>query len=187
MRIAFSVLLLTVAALAQPSTNPVVIDFGNGGDVRLQLSAGDIEIVPAKGGSIRIDWRTKDPDDMRKVKVKSHVDGKEAFINVDGPRNFSATIELPQESNLQIKMSAGVLNIGEFKGDKNVRLRAGDLTIKMGAPESYKYVEASVTSGGLDAPKFDVSKGGLWRSFKRKGDGIYELDAHVTAGQLTLR
>jgi hypothetical protein len=48
-------------------------------------------------------------------------------------------------------------------------------------------VEASVTTGGLEAAPFGESHGGLFRSFHKEGNGKYKLYAHVGAGDLTLR
>jgi hypothetical protein len=177
---------LITSAVGQKFSNPTVIDFVSGGDIKLQVSAGAVEILPAKDNKITIRWTTKNPDDTGKVKIKTNVDGNDATIDVDGPRNFNPIVELPEKSNLIIRVSAGDVNVGEFKGDKDVRLRAGDLSIKMGDPEAYQDVDISVKTGGLDASKLDVSKGGLWRSYKHRGKGIYKLYAHVTAGQLTL-
>jgi hypothetical protein len=180
------VLVLTGSTFAQSPSNPTVMEFVSGGDIKLQVSAGGVEILPAKDNRITIRWTTKNPDDMGRVKIRSRLTDNNADIDVDGPRNFYPTIELPEKSNLIIRVSAGDVNVGEFKGDKDIRLRAGDLSIKMGDPDVYEDVDISVTTGGLDASRFDVSKGGLWRSFKHRGRGIYKLYAHVTAGQLTL-
>jgi hypothetical protein len=179
--------ILSSAAFAQKPSNPTVIPFESGGDVRLRLSAGAIEVIPGDQPEIRISWTTKDPDNIDKVRIKQSVAGKEAEVEVDGPRGLEAKIELPRKSDLWIRMSAGDLDVGEFIGDKDIKLRAGDLEIRSGDRDSYLLVDASVTSGGLDAPRFDVSKGGLWRSFKHKGNGIYKLYAHVSAGQLTIK
>jgi hypothetical protein len=178
--------LLMLPALAMSPENPTVIKFAAGGEVRLNLSAGAIVIEPTDADEISIRWTTKNPDDMNKVQIKQQIISNEAEIEVDSPRGFQATILLPRKSDLRIRMSAGDLEIGEFSGDKDVRLRAGDLKIKSGNKDVYALVDASVTSGGLDAPAFDVSKGGLWRSFKHKGSGIHALRAHVSAGQLTI-
>jgi len=48
-------------------------------------------------------------------------------------------------------------------------------------------LEASVTSGGLEAPPFGKNHLGLFRSFEKSGNGKYRLHAHVGAGDLTLR
>jgi hypothetical protein len=177
---------LAASGFAQNASNPTVIDFVSGGDIKLQVSAGGVEIQPAKDNKITIRWTTKNPEDMGKVKIKSRVSDRDADLEVDGPRNFYPTIELPEKTNLIIRVSAGDVDVGEFRGDKDIRLRAGDLSIKIGDPDAYEDVDLSVTSGGLDASKFNVSKGGLWRSFKHRGKGIYKLYARVTAGQLTL-
>ncbi|MCI0408507.1 MAG: hypothetical protein L0191_08090, partial [Acidobacteria bacterium] len=45
---------------------------------------------------------------------------------------------------------------------------------------------ASVVTGEVDGAPFDVSKGGFFRSFERKGAGKYRLHAHVGAGEVSL-
>src|SRR6185436_14113379 len=115
---------LITSAVGQKISNPTVIDFVSGGDIKLQVSAGAVEILPAKDNKITIRWTTKNPDDLGKVKIKTNVDGNDATIDVDGPRNFNPIVELPEKSNLIIRVSAGDVNVGEFKGDKDVRLRA---------------------------------------------------------------
>jgi len=57
----------------------------------------------------------------------------------------------------------------------------------VGNPEDYSYVEASVTSGGIEAVPFGEDHGGLFRSFHKTGNGKYKLHAHVGAGDLNLR
>ena len=84
-------------------------------------------------------------------------------------------------------MFAGELQIRNVTGNKDVRLQAGQLTMDIGESGDYGRVEASVTSGELEAPPFNVSKGGLFRSFDQTGPGKYYLHAHVGTGQLELR
>ncbi len=57
----------------------------------------------------------------------------------------------------------------------------------IGKPDDIRSVAASVNSGDLEASAYDVSKGGLFRSFERSGPGKYRVRAHVGAGQLELR
>lgn len=68
-----------------------------------------------------------------------------------------------------------------------MELHFGQLTMDIGDPSDYAQVEASVNSGDLEVPRFDISKGGLFRSFERRGPGKYRVYAHVGAGQLELR
>jgi len=84
-------------------------------------------------------------------------------------------------------MFAGEMNVNGISGDKDVELHAGQLTMELGKPEDYAHVDASVLSGDLEASAFDVSKGGLFRSFDRSGPGKYRVHAHVGAGQIELR
>ena len=47
-------------------------------------------------------------------------------------------------------------------------------------------VDASVWAGEIQAPPFQVNKGGLFRSFDWRGKGLYRLHAHLKAGDLRL-
>jgi hypothetical protein len=68
-----------------------------------------------------------------------------------------------------------------------VQLHAGELIVGVGNPGDYFHVEASVSTGGLEAEPFGESHGGLFRSFHKEGNGKYKLHAHVGAGDLTLK
>ncbi len=59
--------------------------------------------------------------------------------------------------------------------------------MEIGKVEDYGRVDASVMTGDVEAAPFEVSKGGLFRSFEKTGTGTYRLHAHVGAGQVTLR
>jgi hypothetical protein len=41
-----------------------------------------------------------------------------------------------------------------------------------------------VHAGSIAASAFEVSKGGLFRSFEQKGPGNYRLHAHVATGEI---
>jgi hypothetical protein len=59
--------------------------------------------------------------------------------------------------------------------------------VKIPHPDEYGRREASVRAGSIEASAFDVSKGGLFRSFEQHGNGKYRLHAHVTTGEIDLR
>src|SRR5262249_41748705 len=106
----------------------------------------------------------------------------------DCPRNnFTIKIELPKSSALYVRMFAGDLSVRDIVGDKDVELHFGQLSLEVGKAEDYRRVSASVNSGALEATAFNVSKGGLFRSFNQTGSGKYLLHAHVGAGELDLR
>ena len=105
-----------------------------------------------------------------------------------GPRSeFKILIQIPRNTGLHVRVPAGDFTVEGTVGDKDVELMAGSLIVRAGDPQEYASVEASVYAGGLNAGRFDTSKGGLFRSFKRLGPGRYKLYAHVGAGDLTLK
>ena len=121
--------------------------------------------------------------------MRLEVFGHRADLRVSGcpHNNFEMTIAVPKSSDVYVRMFAGDMNIRGITGDKDVSMGAGQLTMEVGSPEDYGQVRASVNPGALEASAFDVSKGGLFRSFDKKGPGKYRLYAHVGAGQLDLR
>jgi len=165
--------------------NPVEVKFDSGGRVRMELCSSGIELVGTDQPRLRVSYHPERED----VKVRFQVSGERAELKItDCPRNnFRATIEVPKSSALYVRMFAGELTVRDITGDKDVILHFGQLTMDIGKPEDYARVSASVNSGELDVSPFNVSKGGLFRSFDQSGPGKYRVYAHVGAGQLELR
>ena len=160
--------------------------FAQGGTVRLELDAGDYEIVGSRNDRIRVVWddRKEDVD----VTVRIDTGASRATVRTDTPWHDGATmrIELPRRTNIVVKLSAGDLDISGIEGSKDVSAAAGDVTIGVGSRDQYRYVNASVKVGALNADPFSVKKDGLFRSFEWTGKGPYELRAHLTVGDLKL-
>jgi len=106
-----------------------------------------------------------------------------------GPNNnVQIRIEVPDRTDLLVRSTAGNTTVSGVTGDKDVELRAGDLTIHVGAPDSYRVAEGSVLAGDLNASAFGVVKDGLFRSFRKESaTGQYRLRAKLLAGDLTLK
>jgi len=166
-------------------TSPVETKFAANGRIRMDLCSAGIDVIGREDDMLRVD---ADPT-RGNTRVSIRVFGDRADVRVSGcpNNNYRVTIEIPKSSALQIRMFAGELNVNDVVGDKDVVLHFGELNIDMGKPEDYRYVEASVNSGDLEAGLFNVSKGGLFRSFDHTGPGKYRVHAHVGAGQLDLR
>jgi hypothetical protein len=161
--------------------------FAPGGDIHMNLSAGDYRISGAKEDRIHVLWKVGDARDLPRVRVQADIKGSEATLATDGVRNgFEVEIHVPTRSGLRVRLSAGDLTIGGIEGNKDIELHAGDLTIDVGRAEDYSRVDASLWAGDLEAPPFNVSKSGLFRSFDWKGSGAYTLHAHLKAGDLRL-
>jgi hypothetical protein len=179
---ALAVVLAGTAAEAEVTERKFV----SGGTVRLDLAAGEYEIVASKDDRIRVSWpdRGKNAD----VTLRIDVQASRATVRTETPWKDGPTIriELPRRTNMIVRLTAGDLKISGIEGSKDVTARAGDVSIDVGAREQYRYVTASVTVGDLTADAFNVNQDGLFRSFEWTGKGQYELRAHLMAGDLKL-
>jgi hypothetical protein len=185
----FACLALPFPALsAGVAQNPSTMEFASGGLIDMELHAGTVEVVGSADNRIAVDYTTGD-DEERTVKIDLHKtsDG-EATVRVIGPSNhFHYRVQIPERSNVHIRMTAGNLDVSRIRGDHDIALRAGNLVLRIGDPDSYGIVHASVTAGEIDARPWRVEKGGLARSFDREGKGSLKLKARVIAGNLNIR
>ncbi len=163
--------------------------FISGGTVRLHLEAGGYTIRPTDAENIVVTCHARSEERLKEVKVEIKLAGSHANVYVTNTpnNNFNATIEVPRRSNLWVRLTAGQLTIGNIEGDKDLEIRAGQMSVSIPRPQDYGSRDASVTSGAIEASAFDVSKGGLFRSFHQQGPGKYRLHAHVIAGEIDLR
>ncbi len=96
-------------------------------------------------------------------------------------------IEVPWKTNLSVHMPAGEVKVQEIKGDKDIDIYAGQITISSFHEWNYRSVNASVTIGEVRAPMYDADKGGFFRSItKKSANGEYRLRAHVMTGEIDL-
>ncbi len=188
------VLLCSVVSMAQSIRSAKQVDdahyeldFRRHGEVRMHIGPSALQISGSDDDKIKLHYWS-DREDLRDVRVRLESSGNTATVYVgEGPHNdFHVDIQIPRKSDLYLRIVAGKVDIGKVSGDKNIELSAGDLTVQVGEADDYSEVEASVYTGDLHASPFGVSKGGLFRSFHKKGPGEYRLYAHVGAGQISL-
>jgi hypothetical protein len=160
--------------------------FSSGGYIRLHLSPGGYTITQGDTNTIQITYRTPSPSQLKNVKVQIHANAATADVSVSNTphNNFQATIEVPSRSDLHVRMFAGEVVIEGVEGDKDVEVSTGRIEIKVPHPEDYGRRDASVRAGSIEASAFNISKGGLFRSFDQKGLGKYHLHAHVSTGEI---
>ena len=187
-----SLLLLSAATLYAQKDVPeaaVQQQFAGGGTVRLHLESGGYEIIPTDSGRIAVTYSARSEERLKNVKVaiKASNDLADVYVTNTPNNNFTATIEVPRESNLWVRLTAGDLSVGSVVGNKDLELRAGRLQVEIPRPQEYGHRDASVTTGSIEAGAFEVSTGGLFRSFHQQGPGKYRLHAHVMAGEIDLR
>lgn len=163
--------------------------FISGGTIRLHLEAGGYTITPAVSENIVVTWRAHTEEQLKRVKVeiKPTATSADVYVSETPHNNFQATIEVPRHSNLWARLSAGELDVEDLEGDKNIEVLAGRIQIDIPHPDLYGHRDASVTTGSIESNAFDISKGGLFRSFEQQGPGKYRLHAHVMTGEIDLR
>lgn len=162
--------------------------FVSGGRVRIDLASANYIIQAGRDDRILVRWEAPRPADAARVKATIEPRGSEATITVKGPdEDFNVVIELPVETSVIVKLSAGDLRIRQLRGDKTVEAWAGSIDVEVGRREDYRSVRVSVRAGGIVATAFDQSKGGLFRSLSWDGPGSHTLDVRLTAGNVRLR
>lgn len=169
--------------------HPFQVDCPSRGQLNLHLRSGDIRVVGRNDNKISVRVEASNLEKAREVKVRfERLDHSGELTISGGPReNIQIFVEVPKVTGLFVRMGAGQLEIRDITGDKDVQLHAGNLLVEVGDPADYSHVEASVTTGDIDAPPFGEDHGGLFRSFQKNGNGKYRLHAHVGAGELALR
>ena len=163
-------------------------DFPSDGQIRMHIRSGAIRIMGSDEKKIQVHYSGKNADQRKDVRVSLKTGGEVGELNISGgPHNeFKIEVGVPKSCELYLRIVAGEVEVTGITGDKDVELSFGDLTIEAN-PEDYAHVDASVYSGDLDAEPFAISKGGLFRSFEKRGPGKYRLHAHVGAGELMLK
>jgi hypothetical protein len=164
-------------------------EFVSGGKIRIHLEAGGYRVAPSDSDNIVVSCRANTDYELKEVKVEIRRSGSnaEVYLSNTPSNNFRAEIEVPRRSNLWIRLSAGEIVVEDVEGDKNVQAFAGRIQVDVPHPEQYGHRDASVTTGSIEAGVFDVSKGGLFRSFEQHGTGKYSLHAHVMTGEIEFR
>jgi hypothetical protein len=185
------VLVLGTLAFAQAEDPARSIErpFAAGGRVQLALSSGDYTLRAGASDRIVVRWTPGDQarrTGLGEVSVDVAVAGDSATVQTDGPaRHMHFVIELPARTDVHLRMRAGEIELAGIDGHKDIRMTAGELRIGVRA-DSLSRAHASVTFGDLDARALGVSKSGIKRSLDWIGGGVYDLDARLGAGEITL-
>jgi hypothetical protein len=148
----------------------------------MHIRSGAIDIVGTKRAMLRVTCTLTD------ASVKVSFAAANLRISGGPDKGLHFRIEVPERTSLLVRSPAGKIDISGVTGDKDVDLKAGDLTIAVGKPESYRVAEGSVWAGDLRAEPFGIVKDGLFRSFRKdNASGQYRLRAELLAGNLTLK
>jgi hypothetical protein len=164
------------------------VDFAPRGQIDLRIRPAEIHVIGSDEDRIVVRVAGKQGLDSKDVQARFEKHGNSGVLEINGgPRNdVTITVQVPKESNLVVRVFAGDVEIRDVVGDKDVELNFGSLRIGLGDATDYSSVKASVSSGEIDAKPFGESRGGLFRSVEKSGNGRYKLRAYVGAGRLSL-
>ncbi len=156
--------------------------FNPGGRIQLDLSAGGYRIRGTTDNVIRVA-----PDMSHgEVHCKMEIDGSNARVSVEGPSNhFTATIYVPQRSDLRVDQTIGDMEISGVQGNQNLSLAIGRIQVEVPDSAPTPSFDGSVMLGGLRATTWRIQKGGFFRSFYAGANGSpYAIKANVDIGDL---
>jgi hypothetical protein len=164
------------------------VDFAPRGQLDLRIRPAEVHIIGSDEDRIVVRVAGKQGLDSKDVQARFEKHSNSGVLEITGgPRNdVTITVQVPKESNLVVRVFAGDVEIRDVVGDKDVELNFGALRIGVGDATGYSSVKASVSSGEIDAKPFGESRGGLFRSLEKSGNGKYKLKAYVGAGRLSL-
>jgi hypothetical protein len=171
-------------------------EFASGGAVDFKVSSGDIRIVRNQvPGQIRLEiqLQTKGFDTSLAVQkwVRTFVvEGDHASISLQLPSSKTvglATLYLPEITSMTVDLHAGKLVVRGVKGNKNLHVGNGALTLREADSATYASVKAEVGLGQLVDGVFHGKESGmLGREMEVQGKGKYQLYMHLGAGDLQI-
>lgn len=176
-------------AISEKGKDRFETQFAASGRLQLEVRSGDVRISGSDSDKISIHYEGRNGSETSDVDVHCKKVGSDATLEISGgPRNdFQVWIEIPKETGLRVRMPFGELDIENVHGSKDVEIHAGQLTMEIGDPNDYARIDASVLTGELNVTPLGISKGGLFRSYKKDGSGKYNLYAHVGSGEIDLQ
>jgi len=172
-------------------THSDVRDFVSGGMLHVHMTVGDVHVKRGGGDKIHLQYtiKARREKSIKEAHVDFDVHGNDATIEFHGPyednTSFDVEIEVPANTALDIHEKVGDLTLEQIEGDKDLSLGVGDIHIQQDK-SSYRLVRASTGIGDVNSDYGD-SSGWLGKTLKYRGDGKYELRAHVGVGDINIQ
>jgi hypothetical protein len=166
-------------------------DFAAGGMVHVQLNVGDLRIRRGDSTKIHLTYTIKSrrENHLKEAHVDFDVRGNDASLEFHVPTGsntqFDVELEVPQNTNLDVHEKVGDLTVENVEGDKDLSLGVGDIRIA-NEHSGYRLVNASAGIGDVNGDGYGETSGWLGKTLKYRGDGKYELRAHVGVGDINL-
>ncbi len=166
-------------------------DFVSGGSLHVHFTVGDIHIRKSASNKIKLEYTVKSrrEKNVKEAHVDLEVKGSDATIDFHAPMggntNFDVELEVPQNTNLDVHQKVGDMTVDNIEGDEDLSLGVGDIHI---ATEHSRYhlVRADTGIGDVNGADYGETSGWLGKTLKYRGEGKYELRAHVGVGDIHL-
>jgi hypothetical protein len=166
-------------------------EFVSGGFVHVRCSVGDVHIRKGDSKALKIQYTVKSrrEKNVKEAALDFKVNGSDATLEFHAPMggntNFDVEIEVPQNTNLDVHQKVGDMTVDNIDGDKDLSLGVGDITIAT-EHAGYHLVRADAGIGDVHGADYGETSGWLGKTLKYRGDGKYELRAHVGVGDIHL-
>jgi len=157
-----------------------------GATLKLELSSGNYRIESGAADRLIIESLARDPQEQKRVRFGLIATRQEAQVKVTGPSHVEASIKIPKNVNLRVRLSGGRLIMTGIEGDKDIESNAGQVSINIGKPQDYCAIDASVNIGDIEARALPGIGAGPVHSLNATGPGKYRLHVHLGAGQIRL-
>jgi hypothetical protein len=170
-------------------------DFVSGGMLHVRMTVGDLHIKRGDSNKIHLTYTVKSRREsaVKDAKVDFEVRGNDAKIEFHAPyggnTNFEVELEVPANTNLDVHEKVGDLTVDNIEGDKDLELGVGDIHIADENSQDhagYRLVRANAGIGDVNGQDYGETSGWLGKTLKYRGEGKYELRAHVGVGDITL-
>jgi hypothetical protein len=151
-----------------------------------------LQIVATDRNELHVSCTASSDETARDASLHFSPTANGGKLSIEGPlqhgnNGLQVKIEVPRRTSFTVRMFAGQVTVEGVKGDKDIEVGAGQITISSIHDGDYRSMNASVSIGEVHSRAFGVDKGGFFRSFKRENpNGDYRLLAHVTTGQIDL-
>jgi hypothetical protein len=160
--------------------------------LRIESRPVGIEIVGTDADTLHVTCTSEDPERARDISMRVAESPGNDKLEITGDydshnSSLKIRVEVPHRTSVVLRMSAGQVDASDLKGNMDVELTAGQITMRGINGRDYRKVDASVDIGQVSAPAWGADKGGFFRSFtKNMLDGEFVLHAHVMTGQIEL-
>jgi len=166
-------------------------EFISGGYVHVRFSVGDIHIKRGDSEKIKLQYTVKSrrESNVKDAHVDFNVKGKDATIELHAPSSnteIDVELEVPANTNLDVHQKVGDMTIDRIDGDKDLDLGVGDIRVVGAEQSAFRLVRASTGIGDVNSGGYGETRGWLGKTLKYRGDGKYELRAHVGVGDIRL-